>query len=163
MPELELRVTRLGRGSAAIPGWVDGRTLAVITHRGLDGPEDKRGPYTREYSSMVEAMQAMGSIEMYVNLALVSARMIVTEPDTGPGRLRELLVTARGRAEELLPKGCKDYADMRLGMAVLICSAAGLNSYYRSEDVELILHAIEGGRLIEDAIARLQRAGRASS
>lgn len=68
----QLRVERINdRGAARIPGWIDGETKAIITHKGTDGS----GPWTKEYTNEREAMQALGAIEIYVNIELVSATL----------------------------------------------------------------------------------------
>lgn len=76
---MELIVERVGdRGAARIPGWVDGKSKAVITWKGTDG-DDGDGPFTKEYTTEREAMESLSSIELYVNLELISAELIVEE------------------------------------------------------------------------------------
>lgn len=51
---------------------MDGQTEAVIVWRGVDGLGDQ-GPWARTYRTQREAMQAVGSIDAYTNVTLVSA------------------------------------------------------------------------------------------
>lgn len=74
-----------------VVGWIDGKTVAVITWEGWDvgtdltlrpapGWEDGRPAgvrtYTRTVTSEREALNALGSIDHYVNLRLVSAVLV---------------------------------------------------------------------------------------
>ena len=73
MIEIELRRTGRTPGECyPILGWVDGRSRAVITWKGTDGPET----FTRTVASEREALALLGEIEHYVNVALVSAELI---------------------------------------------------------------------------------------
>ena len=73
MIEIELRRTGRTPGECyPIPGWVDGRSRAVITWKGTDGPET----FTRTVASESETLGLLGSIELYINVELVSAELI---------------------------------------------------------------------------------------
>jgi hypothetical protein len=70
MPLVVRRWPERGAGACyPIEGWVDGESEGVIVWRGTDGD----GPWTRVYATEREAMQAVASIESYVNVMLVSA------------------------------------------------------------------------------------------
>lgn len=70
---IELRRTGRTPGECyPIPGWVPGRSQAVITWKATDGPE----AYTRTVESEHETLALLGSIEHYVNVELVSAELI---------------------------------------------------------------------------------------
>lgn len=164
MPELELIVERLdalGAGAARIPGWASGHSLAVISWRGLDG--GGQGPFTREYTSMTGAVQAMSDIDHYVNLELVSARLIVEEHDmTGtvpepPLTLRSALITLRSL--DLDPQPGYPEAREAAGMAIAVCALFGLGTYALGNDVETVYRAITGSETIERAIEALTAPG----
>ena len=71
MIEIELRRTGRTPGECyPIPGWVDGRSRAVISWKGTDSPPET---YTRTVASERETLALLGSIEHYVNVELVSA------------------------------------------------------------------------------------------
>jgi hypothetical protein len=61
-----------------ITGWVDGRTEAVITWQGWDDqtPGDVE-TYRTTVNTIQDALTHLGSIEMYINLRLVSAVLVV--------------------------------------------------------------------------------------
>jgi hypothetical protein len=73
MIEIELRRTGRTPGECyPIPGWVDGRSRAVITWKGTDGPET----FTRTVASERETLGLLGSIEHDMDVELVSAELI---------------------------------------------------------------------------------------
>jgi len=66
------------------PAWADGKTQARITWEGTDGsaligarvhPGSTWERYTRLYTGLRETLHALGSIEIYQNLRLVSASL----------------------------------------------------------------------------------------
>lgn len=69
-----LVIERLPSGAGRIRGWVDGKSVAVVTHRAADGQGDQ-GPWTNRYASQRAAMNAVTGISLYVNLELVSAEL----------------------------------------------------------------------------------------
>lgn len=74
MIEIELRRTGRTPGECEpIPGWIDGRSRAVITWKGTDGPAET---FSRTVASERETLALLGSIEHYVNVSLVSAELI---------------------------------------------------------------------------------------
>ena len=73
MIEIELRRTGRTPGECyPIPGWVDGRSRAVITWKATDDD----GTFTRTVASERETLALLGEIEHYMNLELVSAELI---------------------------------------------------------------------------------------
>jgi hypothetical protein len=71
MTAIELRRTGRTPGECLpIPGWVDGRSRAVITWT------SEGETFTRTLASEREALALMGDIDHYVNLVLISAELV---------------------------------------------------------------------------------------